>query len=88
MYDIYIVKNMEWEYLASVDNIKDLDEIVYKITKSRPNKPIQILQDGKELTCLNGTEYQYWVFKNRYIRQKKLGFNYIKSFINSNKGSE
>lgn len=81
MYEVYIVKNMDWEYLASLDNIKDLDEVVYKITKLRPNKALKIDKDGIELCCLNGTEYQYWLFKNKYVRGRSLGYDYVKSFI-------
>ena len=80
MYEVYILKGMEWKYLASIDNIKELDKLVYKIIKSRPNKALRIDQDGIELCCLNGTLYQYWWFKNRYVRGKKLGFDYIKTF--------
>ena len=85
MYEVYIIKNMEWVYFGSVENIKLLDKVVYKLTMLRPNKSIMILQDGNELTCLNGTLYQYWYFKNRYIRGRSLEYDYVKSF---KKGSE
>ena len=83
MYEVYILKDMEWKYFDSTDNLQKLDIIVYKLTEHK--EIIQILQDEKELCCLNGTLYQYWWFKNKFIRNRKLGYDYVKSF---KKGSE
>lgn len=81
MYEIYYLKGIEWVYFISVKDLKELDKVVYKLTILRPNKSILVLQDGNEFTCLNGTEYQYWWFKNHHIRQKKC--DYVKTFKNN-----
>ena len=83
MYDIFILKETDWKYFDSTDNLQNLDMIVYKLTERK--EIIQITQDEKELCCLNGTLYQYWWFKNKFIRNRKLGYDYVKSF---KKGSE
>ena len=80
MYQINIMVNTDWEYFAQCDSKTDLDDIVRKLTYIRPDKAIQILEDQKELTSLDGSEYGYFVFKKRYIENEKLGYNYIKEF--------
>ena len=81
MYQINILKNNNWEYFAECYDKNELDIIVQRLTSLRPNKAIQILEDEKLLVCLNGTEYQYFYFKKRYIENKDLEFNFIKEIL-------
>lgn len=88
MYQINIFKETNikkqeeahWEYFAQCDNKYDLDVIVQRLTYIRPNKFIQVLENEIELAVLNGTEYQYYIFKKRYIDNEKLEFDYIKEY--------
>lgn len=78
MYEIYIIKNNDWSLFGSSDDIKEIDKAVYKLTMLRPNKAIRILQDNIVLCFLDGSEYQYWYWKQRYVRNNKC--DYIKSY--------
>ena len=83
MYEIYILRHNDWKLFTTTNNKNDLDKVVYKLIMLRPNKAILIEQDEKELVCLDGTEYQYWYFKNKFIREKKC--DYIKTFTRKDK---
>ena len=81
MYEVYILTQGDWYLYKTANNLKELDCIVYELTTIYPNTPIQIIQDGIELDCLDGSEYQYWYFKNRYVRGRSLTFDYVKSYV-------
>lgn len=83
MYEIYILKNMGWVLFTQCKDINEVDIVVYKLTQLT-HKPIQIIQDEFELCYINGSEEQYWWFKNRYVRGKKTGYDYVKSFYKRN----
>lgn len=85
MYEIYILKNTGWVWFAECKNINEVDNIVWKLINLRPNKGIQIIQDEFELCYINGSEEQYWWFKCKYVRDKKNGYDYIKSYHKSSK---
>lgn len=76
MYEVYILKNNDWVLFTSCEDIKQLDKILWKLTNLRPDKPIQVLQEGNVMCLLNGTIEQYLYFKNRYVRGNKE--DYIK----------
>lgn len=58
----------------------ELGKAVERLTYLRPNKYMQIIEDDKELTVLNGTEYQLEYFKSRFIDEESLEFDYIKKY--------
>lgn len=80
MYLINILKNNNWEFFDKCYSTYELDTIVEHLTYLRPGKAIQILEDYKELVCLNGTEDQLFYFKKRYIENQKLGYDYVKEY--------
>lgn len=80
MYQVEILKDNNWEYLFESKDIHEIDKVVWKLTNLRPNKAIQILQDDIVLCFLDGTEYQYWYWKNKYVRNKGVGYDHIKSY--------
>lgn len=83
MYAVEILKGTEWVHFIKSEDIRIIDKVVYKLTKLRPNKYMRVLKYNyiKEaysvLEVLNGTEYQYWYFKNKYVRNKGINFDYI-----------
>lgn len=72
MYQIDILKGINWEYFYEHEELKEIDKVVFKLTKLRPNKHMRILQDGNLLMFLNGTENQYWYWKNKVMRKRKV----------------
>lgn len=80
MYQINILKNNEWQYFDQCYSKYELDTIVEHLTYLRPNKFIQVLEDEKELFVLNGTEYQLFYFRKRYIDNESLEYNYVKEY--------
>lgn len=85
MYQVNILKNNNWEYFDICYSKYELNTIVERLTLIRPNKFIQILEDQKELTVLNGTEYQLYYFKKRYIENEKLEYDFINKFEKTRK---
>lgn len=85
MYQINILKNNEWQYFDSCNTKYELDIRVSHLTYLRPNKPLQVLEDEKELVVLDGSEYQYFYFKKRYIDNENLDYNYIKEYQKTRK---
>lgn len=85
MYEIDILVNNEWEYYWDNEDIKEIDKAVYKLIITRPNKHIRILEAGNVLCWLNGSEDQYWYWKNKYVRGKGNSFDYTASFYEHQK---
>ena len=80
MYQINILKNNEWKYFDICYSKYELDTIIEHLTYLRPNKAIQVLENENVLVCLDGSEYQYFYFKKRYIDNESLDYNYIKEY--------
>ena len=86
MYAVEILKKTEWVFFMQSEDMKVIDKAVYKLTQLRPNKYMRVLKYNyiKEaysvLEILNGTEYQYWYFKNKYVRCRGTNFNFIESY--------
>lgn len=80
MYEVDILENNNWEFYCESKDIKEIDKTVFKLTNERPNKFIRILQNDILLCWLDGTEYQYWYWKNKYVREKRNDFDYTKSY--------
>ena len=86
MYAVEILKKTEWIFFMQSEDMKVIDKVVYKLTQLRPNKYMRVLKYNyiKEaysvLEVLNGTEYQYWYFKNKHVRLKGRNFDYIGSY--------
>lgn len=80
MYEIDILKNNEWEEFCQHEDIKVIDKAVYKLIMLRPNKHIRILLDNNVLCWINGTEHQYWYWKNKYVREKGINYDHVASY--------
>ena len=85
MYRIDILKNNDWVELYENDDIKIIDKVVYKLINLRPNKMMRVLKDDILLCWINGTAHNYWYWKNRYVRDKGLNFDYTASYYNYQK---
>jgi hypothetical protein len=85
MYQIDILKGIEWVEFCQHEDIKVIDKAVYKLTLLRPNKHMRILKDDILLCWLNGSEEQYWFWKNKYVREKGINFDYVASFYEHQK---
>lgn len=80
MYEIDILENNKWIFYYEDENIKEIDKTIFKLIKERPNKYIRVLQNDILLCWLNGSEYQYWHWKNKYVREKGNDFDSVKSY--------
>lgn len=85
MYRIDILKNNNWVEFYENDDIKIIDKVVYKLINLKNDKMIRILKDDILLCWINGTEYDYWYWKNRYVRDKGINFDYTSSYYNYQK---
>lgn len=85
MYKIDILKNLEWIYFGESEDINEIDRAVFKLTMLRPNKCMRILENNNLICFLNGTEEQYWYWKNKYVRKKGNNFDYVASFYEHQK---
>lgn len=80
MYEIDILDNGNWAYYYDSDNINEIDKEVFKLTNSRPNEHIRILTDTGVLCWLDGTLANYWYWKNRYVRDRGINYDYVKCY--------
>ncbi len=83
MYAVEILNEIKWVPFIENENISVIDKAVYNLTKLRPNRFIRVLKYGtmlegcEILEILDGTEYQYWYFKNKHVRNKGVNFDHI-----------
>lgn len=80
MYEIDILKKLEWVYFGESEDIKEIDKALFKLTRLRPNKAMRVLENGNVLMFLDGSEHNYWYWKNKYVRGKGNNFDYVASF--------
>ena len=78
MYQIDILEGNEWLYYWEDKDIKVIDKEVEHLTNS--GMRIRISLDSIPLCFINGTEYQYWYWKNKYVLKRGLDFDYVKSY--------
>ena len=80
MYQVNILTPDGWKYFDQCYSKYELDLIVREIMQKLPNKAMQILEDNKVLIILNGSQYQYFYFKNKFINEVSNEFDYIKQY--------
>lgn len=80
MYQVNVLLNGDWKYFGECQTKQELDIIVREIMKKMPNKAMQILEDEKVLILLNGSQYQYFYFKNKYILEQNKDFDVVKEY--------
>ena len=79
MYNIEVLNNQyKWINIYETTNIQEVDKVVWRLTNQ--NKYIRILKDDIVLTILNGSEYEYFIFKNKYVRERKPEYDYVKEY--------
>lgn len=89
MYQVDILTNKyKWQEFYSSENIKEIDVVVWKLTNIRPGKGLRIMEDDKLLCFLNGSEQQYWYWKNVYVRERGSNYDFTKSFYEYKKRKE
>ena len=78
MYEIDVLEDNKWLYYWESEDIRLIDQELFNLT----NKGIKtrVLLDGILLCWINGTEYQYWYWKNKYARDKGNKFDAVKSY--------
>lgn len=77
-YEIDVLNGMDWKYAYDSEDINKIDKYLYELTKE--NIKSRVLLNGNVLCFLNGSEHRYWYWKNRYVRNKGLNFDYTKSY--------
>lgn len=88
MYEIDILENNDWVYYWENEDIKQIDKVVFKLMKERPNQYTRILKDNCVLCWLDGSDYKYWYWKERYVREKGANVDVIKSYYERQKKLE
>lgn len=88
MYRIDLQVNLKWEYYYENENLKEIDKVVFKLVHTNENQYIRILEDNVVLLFLKLNEYQYWYFKNMYVRNKEPEFDIVASYYNWQKKKE
>ena len=83
MYEIDILEGNEWLYYWESEDIKVIDKELEHLTNSGIRT--RVLLDTIPLCFLDGTDYQYWYWKNKYVLKKGLDFNYVKEYHNYQK---
>lgn len=80
MYQVDVLLNNGWKYFDQCYSKYELDIIVREIMKKMPEHSIRVLEDDKILVFLDGSQYKYQCFKNRYILDKGIGYDNIKEY--------
>lgn len=81
MYQVDILINNNWKYFDECYSKHELDIIVRELVQKRPNEYMRISEDKRVLMFLDGTQYQYQCFKNRYILDKGYDYDNIKEYF-------
>lgn len=83
LYQIDILEGNEWLYYWESEDINEIDKELFHLTNVGMRS--RVLLDTVLLCWLDGTEYQYWYWKNKYVRKRGLAFDYVKSYHNHEK---
>lgn len=78
MYEIDILEGNDWVYYWENEDIRVIDQTLFNLTNN--GIKTRVLLDGILLCWINGTEYQYWYWKNKYARDKGNKFDPVKSY--------
>lgn len=83
VYEIDVLKDNKWQYYWESEDINEIDRELFNLT----NRGIKtrVLLDNILLCWLDGSEYQYWFWKNKHVRKRGLAFDYVKSYHNHEK---
>lgn len=78
MYELYTLTNNDWIFYNSYKDIQNLDKDIYQLTLE--HYVLEIIKDDIELCYINGIMYQYHYFKNKYVKNKEVNYDYVKSY--------
>ena len=83
VYEIDVLEDNKWQYYLETEDINEIDRELFNLT----NRGIKtrVLLDNILLCWLDGSEYQYWFWKNKHVRKRGLAFDYVKSYHNHEK---
>lgn len=85
-YEVDIQVNNNWKFLCETENLDYVDKVVYRVNKQ--GITCRVIQDNMFLCFVHNNEHSYWFFKNKYIRNKGLDFDYTKSYYDYCKKKE
>lgn len=80
MYEIYVKLWRKWKLVERAENIEQVNISIKYIYENYKGLQIQVIRDGKYLTGLDGTDYGYFYFYNKYVLKRDINFDYIKEY--------
>ena len=80
MYEIYVLIRTKWHFVERANSIHELNIAIKYIYENYPDKTLQVIKDDKEFCTLDGSDYQYFIFYNKYVLKQPTNFDYVKEY--------
>lgn len=80
MYNIEILNKLNWESISESEDIHEIDKLVWYIVNNHPKTHIRVLLNDIVLMNINGTEYEYFIWKNKIVRERKPEYDYVREY--------
>lgn len=86
--DILNSKTHDWEECFKTEDIKIIDKFFFKQVQNENKNYFRILENDCLLLWFDCSEHKYWYFKEKYVRDKGINYDYVKSYYNYQKRKE
>lgn len=79
-YELYVLIGSKWHFIERCYTIKEVNISINYIYETYPDKAVQIICNNKEFYTLDGSDFQKFMFYNKYVLKQPEYFDYVKEY--------
>lgn len=72
MYELEILRNLNWKPYAKSNNIEEIDEAFLELMKEEPTTTLRYLVDNRVLVFFRAVEGEYLYWKQNYVNEDSI----------------